>query len=309
VNFPLSDTTIEELTDDPRIEAQTVARVCHASVGGQGVEVLAVRPGGTAPPVLGSGRLPASASEIALGARLGHGLDARVGDIVRFSAAGGDCATNEPMELDLTVVGVAVPPVLGGRDIGQGAVVTLDAIVAAGGDDHPQFVLARFSGDDPGAVGASLDRDLTEEILTDSIPAEVANLHRVRGLPLIGLLLAGAMGTIVLAYTLANDQRGQMRDYAVMRTLGLAAPQLRRVMAWQGVVLAGMMVLVGLPVGVVVGRAVWRRSADGLGVGAGPITPWLLLLIPLSGAVAIIATLHPARRARRTSVAKLLRVE
>jgi hypothetical protein len=80
-------------------------------------------------------------------------------------------------------------------------------------------------------------------------------------------------------------------------------------MAWQGVVSAGTIVLVGLPVGVVVGRAIWRRFADGLGVGAGPITPWLLLLVPLCGTVATIATLHPARRARRTSVATLLRVE
>ena len=70
-----------------------------------------------------------------------------------------------------------------------------------------------------------------------------------------------------------------------------------------------MMVLIGLPVGVVVGRALWRTFADGLGVGAGPITPWLLLLVPLCGAVAVVATLRPARRARRTSVAALLRVE
>ena len=310
VNFPLSDATVERLIDDPRIEAQTVARVCEASVGDQVVEVLAVRPGGTALPVLRSGRLPASAGEIALGGRRSRGLDARVGDVVRFSVAGSECATDEPTtELDLTVVGIAVPPVFGDSDIGQGAIVTLDAVAAAGGDDQPQFVMARFSGDDPAAVGASLDRDLTEEILTDSIPAEVVNLHRVRDLPLIGLVLAGAMGTIVLASTLAIGQRAQTRDLAVMRSLGLTSPQLGRIMAWQGVVLAWTMVLVGLPVGFVVGRTVWRRFADGLGVGAGPITLWLLLLIPLCAAVAIIATLHPARRARRTSVATLLRVE
>ena len=80
-------------------------------------------------------------------------------------------------------------------------------------------------------------------------------------------------------------------------------------MAWQGVVLAGVMVLVGLPVGLIIGRGVWRRFADGLGVGAGPITPWLLVLVPLCGVVAIAATLYPARRARRIRVATLLRVE
>ena len=135
------------------------------------------------------------------------------------------------------------------------------------------------------------------------------NLQRVRDLPRIGLLLAGAMGTIILAYTLAVGQRGQIRDLAVLRTIGLASPQLRRVMAWQGVVLAGAMVLVGLPVGVAVGVFLWRRFADDLGVAAGPITPWLLLLPLLCVVVAIVATLHPARRARRASVSTLLRAE
>ncbi len=311
-NFSLSEATVDKLADDPRIEAQTVARVCGASVGDEQTGVLAVRPGGTAPPVLGSGRLPASASEIALGARLARDLDAGVGDLVEFSVAGGDCRQAEKAnDIDLTVVGIGIvlPPTLGDTNLGEGAVVTLDALVAAGGDDEPQFVMTKFSGDAVGVDGAAVDRYVTEEIVTDAIPAEVVNLRRVRDLPLIGLLLAGAMGTIILAYTLAVGQRGQMRDLAVLRTIGLSSPQLRRVMAWQGVVLAGAMVLVGLPVGVAVGVSVWGRFADDLGVAAGPITPWLLLLPLLCVMVAIVATLHPARRARQASVSALLRSE
>jgi hypothetical protein len=310
VNFPLSDATVERLADDPRIEAHTASRVCVASVGGQGAEVLAVRPGGTAPPVLASGRLPVSGSEIALGARLARRLDAERGDLVQFSVAGGDCETeDQTRELELTMVGVTVPPVFGEFDIGQGAVVTLDAVAAAGGDAQPQFVMARFRGADPGAVGASVDRDLTEEILTDSIPAEVVNLHRVRALPLLGLGIAGAMGTIVLVYTLAVGRRGRLRDLAVLRTLGLNSAQLRRSTAWEGVLVAGAMVAVGVPIGFVAGRAVWRDFADGLGVAAGPISAWLLLVIPLCAAVAIVATSHSARRARKARVATLLHVE
>ncbi len=99
--------------------------------------------------------------------------------------------------------------------------------------------MARFRGDDPGAVGAAVDRDVTEEILTDSIPAEVVNLHRVRELPLLGLVIAGAMGTIVLVYTLAVGRRGRRRDLAVLRTIGLSSAQLRRSTAWEGVLDGG----------------------------------------------------------------------
>ncbi len=310
VNFPLSDATVERLSGDERIEAQTVARVCASMVGGEGAEVLAVRPEGTAPPVLASGRLPASASEIALGARLARRLGVERGDLVRFSIAGGDCETEEPVrDVELTVVGVTVPPVFGESDIGQGAVVTVDAVAAAGGTTEPQFVMARFRGDDPSAVVASVDRELTEEILTDSIPAEVVNLRRVRELPLLGLVIAGAMGTIVLVYTLAVGRRGRLRDLAVLRTLGLSSAQLRRSTAWEGLLVAGAMVAVGVPIGFVAGRAVWREFAAGLGVAAGPTSAWLLLVIPLCAAVAIVAASHSARRARRASVATLLHVE
>jgi len=202
-----------------------------------------------------------------------------------------------------------VPPVFGESDIGQGAVVTLDAVAAAGGKTEPQFVMARFRGDDPGTVGAAVDRDVTEEILTDSIPAEVVNLHRVRALPLLGLVIAGAMGTIVLVYTLAVGRRGRLRDLAVLRTIGLSSAQLRRSATWEGLLVAGAIVAVGLPVGFLIGRTLWREFADGLGVAAGPISGWLLLVIPLCAAVAIVAASHSARRARKASVATLLHVE
>jgi predicted lysophospholipase L1 biosynthesis ABC-type transport system permease subunit len=137
----------------------------------------------------------------------------------------------------------------------------------------------------------------------------VVNLHRVRELPLLGLVIAGAMGTIVLVYTLAVGRRGRLRDLAVLRTLGRSSAQLRRSTAWEGLLVAGAIVAVGLPIGFVAGRAVWREFADGLGVAAGPISGWLLLVIPLCATVAIVAASHSARRARRASVATLLHVE
>ena len=69
------------------------------------------------------------------------------------------------------------------------------------------------------------------------------------------------------------------------------------------------MVAVGIPVGLLVGRALWREFADGLGVASGPTSAWLLLVIPLCAAVAIVAASYSARRVRRASVATLLHVE
>ena len=76
-NFTLSDQTVATLTHDRRIHTSTVARYGQAAVDDVQTELLAVDVKGTAPPELVSGRLPASDSEIALGARLLRRIGAR----------------------------------------------------------------------------------------------------------------------------------------------------------------------------------------------------------------------------------------
>lgn len=96
----------------------------------------------------------------------------------------------------------------------------------------------------------------------------------------------------------------------MLRALGLPARRLRRVLAWQGVVLTTAMVLVGLPLGLVGGSALWRSVAHGLGVRDGIVVmPVIFLLVPASVLVAIGASLYPSIRARRQNVVSLLRVE
>ena len=74
--------------------------------------------------------------------------------------------------------------------------------------------------------------------------------------------------------------------------------------------LATAMLVIGLPIGVLIGSVVWRSLARDFGVATEPVAPPLLaILLPAVLLVAIVATLAPARRARRQPVAALLRVE
>jgi hypothetical protein len=210
----------------------------------------------------------------------------------------------------MKVVGEALSPVFGESDIGKVGVVTLDGVAAAGGDDTPQYELVRFKGGATHANVTALDRDYTEEIATDAVAARIVNLHRVRGLPLIGIAVAGLMGLFVLIYALAVSVRARMRDLAVLRAIGLPARRIRRVLAWQGGVLGVGIVIIGVPAGLLLGSALWRRVADGLGVQRGAVVaPILLLLVPLTVLVAIGASLYPGRRASRESITTLLRAE
>lgn len=188
--------------------------------------------------------------------------------------------------------------------------MTLSGVASAGGDASARLVLFSLRRGRRQADLTSLSRDYTEEIATDAVPSRIVNLHRVRRLPLLGLLLAGFMGTILLVYTLAISARARSRELAVLRALGLPSTRLRRVLAWQGAVLGAGMLLVGLPIGLVLGSAVWNAVANNLGVRDGAVlSPLILLLGPVALLVAVAASLYPARRARREPVAALLHVE
>jgi hypothetical protein len=311
VNFTMSKARESAILHDPRVDTATRARYGQATVGGRSTEVLAYDPGGGAPPALLSGRLPTHADEIAPGAKLLEELHAHVGDRVNLSVADSEFASDSsrPVDRELTIVGVSLPPVMGESELGEVAVVPLSAIRAAGGITAPQLVLAQVRGN-PVDAARGLAHDYTPDVGLDNVPARIVNLHRVRSLPLLGALLAAVFGTVLLAYTLAVAVRRRIRHLGVLRALGMSGRRVGRVLVWQGVALALAIVVVGLPLGVVLGAVVWRTFAHGLGVAPNATVPWsVLLLIPGSIVVGVLAAVMPAHRARRQHVSELLRVE
>lgn len=311
-NFPLAADTAQRLAADPRVSGLTMAHAGTASIDGTNAFVFAIDPNGTAPPSVAAGRLPRTASEIALGAGLRADLDVDIGDSVTLSFGDEDFEldADAPTDVELTVVGAATLPAFADGDWGDDAVVTFAALAATGAKVEPQLAMVRLRTRDRTAAIAALDRELSEEMYTDLVPASVVNLHRVRGLPLLGLILAGAMGTIVLAFTLTTGVRTRLRDLAVLRALGMTSSRLRGVLTWQGLALAGSMVIIGMPLGFVAGATWWRSAARGLGVPGSPVVSSLLwLLLPLSGLVAIGASRYPAWRVRRRTGAAMLRSE
>jgi putative ABC transport system permease protein len=200
--------------------------------------------------------------------------------------------------------------VFGDRDLDQVGLVTFGGIQAAGGAAQPQLILAKLrDGPTAKALGA-IDRDYTEEIATDLVGGRIVNLHRVRTVPLLGILAAGLMAIFVLVYVLAVSVRARTREHAVLRALGLPVRRLQHVLAWQGGILAVGILIIGVPAGLVLGSALWRHIADGIGVHPGAVlSPWLLLIPPLVLLVAIGSSLVPARRAAREQITELLRAE
>jgi putative ABC transport system permease protein len=312
VNFDMPEDILDDLVADDRFAAAVPSRYGEALIGGESNEVLTIDDAEAAPPVMLSGRLPGNDREIVLGAALADELGTHIGSTVSFSIAGIDFDAERPADpLELEVVGIGLTPILGESELAETAIVDKDVITAAGGQPTPNMVMARFHANaTPDTVVQEIRQDYPSEMMTDVIPARIVNLHRVRGLPLVGAALAAVLGAVLLLYTLAVGARVRTRELGVLRALGWSSKRLRRVLVWQGVLLAFVTLLIGIPLGLVAGVFAWRAIAEALGVADDLHLPAaLLVLVPGAVVIGVVASLLPARRLRRQSVAALVRAE
>jgi ABC-type lipoprotein release transport system permease subunit len=97
----------------------------------------------------------------------------------------------------------------------------------------------------------------------------------------------------------------------VLKTLGFNQRQVRATVAWQATALSIVGLAVGVPLGVLAGRYVWRLVADGLGVVAVATVPVLGIVATVVGGIALAnaTAALPARTAARTRPAAVLRAE
>ena len=96
-----------------------------------------------------------------------------------------------------------------------------------------------------------------------------------------------------------------------MRTIGFTPSQVTRTIVWQATTVAVLASVVGIPVGVVLGRLGWRALADQLGIVNHPATPLVAILVAVPAAVvfANLVALVPGRRASRMKPGAILRAE
>jgi ABC-type lipoprotein release transport system permease subunit len=98
---------------------------------------------------------------------------------------------------------------------------------------------------------------------------------------------------------------------AVLRALGLSPGQAAACVTWQAAIIGVIALAIGIPLGVVVGRQVWRTLADSLSfVYVGPLA-WLVMvaLVPIALLLLGAMAVWPARAAARLRTAEVLRTE
>ena len=301
------------LVADHAIGALAAGSYGIVSVGGKEVPAVGIDAvKGAIFPTLLDGRPPRAPDEVVLGSTVLHRLHRSVGDEVHVEIGGEDHL--------MRVVGRAVFPRLGRGGfpttaLGLGAATTAGALAQP--DVTYNFWLVRWAGQPALPTveeweGAKFPAcPTTACVVTRQRPGDIDSYSRVRRTPLVLsgvlILLAGA----TLAHTLVTSIRRRRRELAILKTLGFVRRQVAASVVWHATALAGLALVVGLPLGIAAGRWAWDAFAKQLGVQAAPSTPIgpVALAGPAIVAFANAVALLPARRAARTPPALVLRAD
>ena len=254
-------------------------------------------------PMITRGRSPAAPNEIALGSRSMADAGIDIGDPVELTYL------DTPHRL--TVVGEAV--INDGHEPipGLGAIVTPQWLSSVDQATYVSDFAVRFSPEARRDGVAAVEREFTGWTTRPVAPHGVVNLERISGWPAVLAVLMATIAVVAFLHALLLTVRTQRRQLAVLRALGSSRRQLAGAVVWHAVFLTVPAVVVGVPLGVVLGRAGWGVFARNLGVSSAPIVPPASLVVAavVTLALAAVLAVGPSWRAARVGTTEALRAE
>jgi ABC-type lipoprotein release transport system permease subunit len=214
------------------------------------------------------------------------------------------------------VVGRAVVNNTYGLEPGVGGVIDGDwakrLATSIGFDPVPQQIAVKVAD---GAPQASVQRELQRtfpESYTRPVPSTaLRNLGRLRGLPWILVVMLVALAVGVTLHALVTAIRRRRHELAILRALGFTARDTRASLLWQTLALGAVAAVVGVPLGVMVGRLGWRAITYANGLAGAAVVPPAAIVVAgfLALAMPLLLVVIPAIRESRRSLGAILRVE
>jgi FtsX-like permease family len=301
---------------DPAVNGLNDALIAVAYSGNISLTTYSIAPvaGKQIPVVLTAGRLPARAGQIVLAPSSARQLGAAVGSVVPVSGGKG---THR-----YTVTGIGFVPEGPHNGYAEGAWVTPAGYQQIFGRAHYlyKFRVAMVSvrpGADVAAVGKRISKAASRaahqpaQFGIPPPPDEVRQIRDVSVLPValsgfLALLAAGAVG-----HALATAVRRRRHELGVLRALGLTRPQSWLVVITQASLLALIGLAFGVPLGLALGRRLWRQVAETTPLAYHPpLAVWaLLLIVPAGLLVANLLAVWPGHRAAGLRSGQVLRTE
>jgi ABC-type lipoprotein release transport system permease subunit len=290
----------------PTVTGAVAARNDVATIGGEPLSLFTFSPIGEGiDTVLFAGRMPATESEIVVGPDFAERAGIEVGDAVAVEGADG--------AVDFTITGIGLAPAGPHNAYAGGGWVT-DA-----GYDRLFEGFKFYFGFVAVAPGADLDSviatfgDQGIGLAPGPViePTEPADLRAIERLPILVAAFVALLAVGATAHVLSSTARSQRRAYAVLFALGITRWNTRGVIAVQGLIIAVVGLVIGMPLGYVIGRGLWRAvAADTPVLFVEPLdVPSLSLTTVAAVALALCVAAWPAHRTTSAPLAQVLRSE
>lgn len=146
---------------------------------------------------------------------------------------------------------------------------------------------------------------------TPITPTTLVNFGEAVDFPLILGLILAIFGAATLTHLLVVSVGRRRQEMGLLKALGFVSRQVGATVYWQATTITLVGLVVGVPVGIALGRVIWRAFALNVGVVPDPVVdPGVI--VGLGAAVlfgALLLAIGPALAAARARPARLLRVE
>jgi hypothetical protein len=315
---------VSSLQHDHSITAIMLAASNEVTINGH--DVLALAGKAVRGPMLLStvdGRLPTGEDEMTMGVTSLHQIGAHVGSVVRVTV---QVPTGGSRTAPFRVVGTAsFPSDAGGGGLGAGSAFTMtgyvNAVCPPGRDvstcrrsfaaSQDFVVLAKAKSGPEGQ--ADIARYVAQGSATrPTIPTSLLNFGEAVNFPLILGCVLAVFGVATLLHLLVVSVVRRRREMGLLKALGFVSTQVGATVLWQATTIALVGIVVGVPLGIVVGRAIWIAFATNLGVVPVVAVPGLTIAALALGVMVIanaLAIVPAMTSARRQSAGQLLRAE
>ncbi|MGH9918990.1 MAG: ABC transporter permease, partial [Nitrososphaerales archaeon] len=142
-------------------------------------------------------------------------------------------------------------------------------------------------------------------------PTSLINFGEAVNFPLIFGAMLAVFGAATLLHLLVVSVSRRRREIGLLKVLGFVNGQVVSAVAWQGTTLALVGIVIGVPLGVIIGQAVWRAFANNLGTVPVAVTPVWLIGVLVAGVVVVanLIAVGPALVATRSKPGDLLRTQ
>jgi hypothetical protein len=315
---------VASLQRDRSISAIMLAATDEVSINGH--DVLALAGKAVRGPMLLSrldGRLPTGEDDMTLGVTTLHQVGAHVGSVLGVTV---QLPTGGSRTVPFRVVGTAsFPSDAGGGGLGSGSAFTMagymHAVCPPGREQRrcqqafansQDFVVMAKTAAGPEGRAAIAHYVAQDSATRPTIPTSLVNFGEAVNFPLIVGCVLAVFGVATLLHLLVVSVVRRRREVGLLKALGFVNAQVAATVLWQATTVALVGIIIGIPLGIVVGRVVWNAFATNLGavpVATVPGATIAVLAIAVFAVANALAVIPALTTARSRSTGQLLRTE